>query len=93
MRGPVVRRIAFLLAAAADLAAHTDRALADTGLCHSIEFERAEYAICEVDLDKHTVRLYWTRLDGTPCEYLSALPRSLEGGASRLLFAINAGMF
>jgi uncharacterized protein YigE (DUF2233 family) len=57
-----------------------------------MEFERAEYAICEVDLHKHTV-IYWNRSDGTPYEYLSALPRSLEGGAGRLIFAINAGMF
>jgi hypothetical protein len=56
-----VRRIAFLLVAAAGLTNHTDRASADTGPCHSMEFERAEYAICEVDLHKHTVRLKWKR--------------------------------
>ena len=58
-----------------------------------MEFECTAYAICEVDLHKHTVRLYWNRSDGTPYGYLSALPRSLEGGAARLLFATNAGMF
>ncbi len=51
------------------------------------------YAVCEVDLQKHTVRLFWNQSDGTPFAYLSALPRSLEGGAGRLLFATNAGMF
>jgi len=54
---------------------------------------RVGYAICEVDLRRHAVRLYSTRSDGTPYAYLSALPRDLEGGAGRLLFAINAGMF
>ena len=93
MRGPIVRRIAFLLAAATVLAFPTDGALADTGTCHSIEYERAAYIICEVDLRRHTVRLYWTRPDGTPYAYLSDLPRDLEGGAGRLLFATNAGMF
>jgi uncharacterized protein YigE (DUF2233 family) len=88
-----VRRIVFFLAAATGLAAHTDGALADTGPCHSMEFERAAYTICEVDLRKHTVRLYWNRSDGTPYAYLSALPRSLEGGNGRMLFATNAGMF
>jgi uncharacterized protein YigE (DUF2233 family) len=29
----------------------------------------------------------------TPYEYLSALPRSLESEAGKLIFAINAGMF
>ena len=76
----IVRRIAFLLAAATGLAAHSNGALADTGPCHSMEYERAAYTICEVDLHKHTVRLYWNRSDGTPYAYLSALPRSLEGG-------------
>ena len=34
-----------------------------------------------------------TDLDGTPYGYLSSLPRSVEGGTGRLLFATNAGMF
>ena len=89
----IVRRIALLLAAATGLAAHSSGALADTGPCHSMEYERAAYTICEVDLHRHTVRLYWTRSDGTPYANLSALPRDLEGGAGRLLFATNAGMF
>ena len=58
-----------------------------------MELERAAYTICEVDLRKHTVRLYWNRSDGTPYAYLSTLPRSLEGGTGRMLFATNAGMF
>ena len=37
------------------------------------------YTICEVDLHRHTVRLYWNQSDGTPYAYLSALPRDLEG--------------
>jgi uncharacterized protein YigE (DUF2233 family) len=92
MRGPIVRRIAFLLTAATVLAFPTD-GLADTGPCHSMEYERAAYTICEVDLRRHTVRLYWNRSDGTPYAYLSTLPSDLEGGAGRLLFATNAGMF
>ena len=89
----IVRRIAFLLAAAASLTAYDHSALADTGPCQSMELERAAYTICEVDLRKHTVRLYWNRSDGTPYAYLSTLPRSLEGGTGRMLFATNAGMF
>ena len=90
---PKASTIAFLLAAATGLAAYGHGALAETRPCHSMEYERAAYTICEVDLRKHTVRLYWNRSDGTPYAYLSALPRSLEGGAGRLLFATNAGMF
>src|SRR5499427_4822817 len=91
---PKTRTIAFLLAAAAiSLAAHNNIALAETQPCLSMEYERNAYTICEVDLRKHTVRLYWKRSDGTPYAYLSALPRTLEGDEGRLLFATNAGMF
>ena len=90
---PIVRRIAFLLSAVTSLTVYDHSALADTGPCSSIEYERAKYAVCEVDLHKHTVRLYWNRSDGTPYGYLSSLPRSVEGGTGRLLFATNAGMF
>jgi uncharacterized protein YigE (DUF2233 family) len=89
---PKARTIAFLLAAAS-LAAPNNSTLAETQPCRSMEHERNAYTICEVDLRKHTVRLYWKRSDGTPYAYLSALPRSLEGDAGRLLFATNAGMF
>jgi uncharacterized protein YigE (DUF2233 family) len=84
------RTIAFLLAAATSLAAHSNGALADTRPCHAMEYERNAYTICEVDLRRHTLRLYWKRADGTPYAYLSALPRALEGDAGRLLFATNA---
>ena len=55
---PIVKRIAFLLAAVTSLTAYDHSALADPGPCHSIEYERAVYAVCEVDLHKQTVRLY-----------------------------------
>ena len=51
--------IAFLLAAATSLAAHNNGALAETRPCHSIEYEHDAYTICEADLRKHTIRLYW----------------------------------
>jgi uncharacterized protein YigE (DUF2233 family) len=81
------------LAGATGFAANTDGALADAGPCHSLEYERAAYTICEVDLRRHTIMLYWNRPDGTPYAHLSDLPRDLENGGGRLLFATNAGMF
>lgn len=90
---PKARTIAFFLAAATSLAAHNNSALAAIQPCHSMEYERNAYTICEIDLREHTVRLYWKRSDGTPYAYLSALPRALGGESGRLLFATNAGMF
>jgi uncharacterized protein YigE (DUF2233 family) len=89
---PKARTIAFLLAATG-LAPLSNSALAESRPCRLLEHARDAYTICEVDLRKHAVRLYWKRSDGAPYAYLSALPRALEGGAGRLLFATNAGMF
>ena len=78
MRGPVVKTIAFFSAAATGLAVYGNAVLGDAGPCHSMQYERAAYTVCEVDLRRHTIRLYWNRPDGTPYAYLSALPRDLE---------------
>jgi uncharacterized protein YigE (DUF2233 family) len=93
MRGPVVKTIASFSAAATGLAVYGNAALGDAGPCHSMQYERAAYTVCEVDLRRHTIRLYWNRPDGTPYAYLSALPRNLENGEGKLLFGTNAGMF
>jgi uncharacterized protein YigE (DUF2233 family) len=90
---PKTRTIAFLVAAATALVDPTDSALAQGPPCHSREYAHNTYTVCEVDLAKHTVRLYWKRSDGIPYAHLSSLPRALEHEAGRLLFATNAGMF
>src|SRR5262249_24652286 len=61
--------------------------------CRSVFHEGARYIVCEVDLRRQSVRLFWKKPDGTPYQYLSSLPRSLEKHSGRLLFATNAGMY
>ena len=90
---PKVRMIAFLVLAATSLVDRNDSAVAQAQPCRSKEYAYNAYTICEVDLGKHTVRLYWKRSDGTPYAYLSSLPRALEHETGKLLFAANAGMF
>jgi uncharacterized protein YigE (DUF2233 family) len=90
---PEVRTIPFLLAAATSLAVDSSNAWADTHPCRATEYERNAYTVCEVDLRKHTVRLYWKRADGIPYSYLSGLPRAGKGETGALLFATNAGMY
>src|SRR5215475_2269837 len=76
---PKATTITFLtLAAATSLVDHTDSALAQAQPCGSRAYAHNSYTVCEVDLAKHTVRLYWKRSDGTPYSYLSSLPRTLE---------------
>jgi uncharacterized protein YigE (DUF2233 family) len=88
-----MRTTTFLLAAATSLVTYNNSVLAEIQPCRSMVYERNPYTICEVDLRKHMLRLYWKKSDGTPYAYLSALPRALEGEARRMLFATNAGMF
>jgi uncharacterized protein YigE (DUF2233 family) len=90
---PKEKTITFLLAVATSLAIYNNSVLAETQPCRLMEYERNSYTICEVDLRKHMLRLYWKKSDGSPYAYLSALPRALEGEAGRILFATNAGMF
>ena len=87
---PKARTIALLVAAATSFGSNS--LLAETQPCGPMEYERNPYTICEVDLRKHMLRLYWRNSDGTPYAYLFSLPRALRGGG-RLLFATNAGMF
>jgi uncharacterized protein YigE (DUF2233 family) len=72
-------------------AAHT--AVAGPAPCRAVTHQGSAYTVCEVDLRRHTIRLFWRRADGTPYAYLSALPRALDKPSDQLVFATNAGMF
>ena len=68
-------------------------AFANEPPCRSVDYANNGYTVCEVDLTQHAIRLYWKRPNGAPYAHLSSLPKSLGGGPSELLFAMNAGMF
>jgi uncharacterized protein YigE (DUF2233 family) len=57
------RTIALILVAGASLSSNHG-VWAATQPCRSMDFERNAYTICEVDLGKHSVRLYWRRPHG-----------------------------
>src|SRR5262245_14107522 len=87
-------RLSLLLSALAAASVQPSQpALAQTGPCSQVSHERNAYTVCEVDLRKNAVRLYWRRPDGSTYAYLRSLPPSLTADAGRLLFATNAGMF
>jgi uncharacterized protein YigE (DUF2233 family) len=69
----------------------TSAASAASTLCQSITAEGSAYTVCEVDLRRHAVRLFWRKPDGEPYGHLSALPAAQRTG--RLAFAMNAGMY
>ena len=68
-------------------------AVADPAYCRAITYESNSYTVCEVDLRRQTIRLFWKRPDGAPYGYLNALPSSMDERSGQLVFATNAGMF
>jgi uncharacterized protein YigE (DUF2233 family) len=61
--------------------------------CQPVTYEHSEYTICEVDLRRQSIKLFWKKPDGHPYEYLSSLPRAFGNHARHLLFATNGGMY
>ena len=84
--------LALGLAGAGILATHRPLS-AESAPCRALRHARNLYTVCQVDLHKQAIKLYWKRADGAPYAHLSALPRALEAKSGRLLFATNAGMF
>lgn len=64
---------------------------AESAPCRRVTYEHSEYTVCEVDLRRQSVRLFWKKPDGHPYGYPSSLPRAL--GNHSLLFATNGGMY
>ena len=59
--------------------------------CRPRSVAGAEYVICTLDLRRYEIALFWRGPDGVPYGGFSALAKSPQG--SRLVFAMNAGMF
>ncbi len=51
-----------------------------TAPCRQVMHEDATFTICEVDLRRQVVRLFWQRPDGQNYSYLGSLPPSLPQG-------------
>ena len=66
---------------------------AESAPCQPVTYEHSEYTVCEVDLRRQSVKLFWKKPDGHPYGYLSSLPRALGNHSRRLLFATNGGMY
>jgi uncharacterized protein YigE (DUF2233 family) len=66
---------------------------AESAPCQRVAYEHSEYTVCEVDLRRQSVKLFWRKPDGHPYEYLSSLPRTLAKHSRHLLFATNGGMY
>ena len=68
-------------------------AYAGTPACESRSFEGSRFTICPFNGATDEIRLAWRGGDGRPLRSLAALERSLGREASRVRFAMNAGMY
>ena len=66
---------------------------AESAPCQTVTYEHSKYTVCEVDLRRQSIRLFWKKTDGHPYEHPSSLPRALGNQSGRLLFATNGGMY
>ena len=66
---------------------------AESDLCRSVNFEGNDYTVCEADLRKDVIQLFWKKEDGRPYGFLQAVPQRVDERSGPLLFATNAGMF
>jgi uncharacterized protein YigE (DUF2233 family) len=56
-------------------------ATADPLPCREAAHEGSRYTVCEVDLRRQAVKLFWRKSDGAPYRYLNSVPRTLEADA------------
>jgi uncharacterized protein YigE (DUF2233 family) len=61
--------------------------------CFALTYGPNDYAVCEVDLRRHRLELFWRGPDGQAFGSLERLVESVNRPDRPLLFAMNAGMY
>ncbi|TSD88086.1 hypothetical protein FFK22_013705 [Mycobacterium sp. KBS0706] len=61
--------------------------------CRPVSFEAVDYTICEIDLRRYRLGLFWQDRDGRPYGSLYAFKRAMAAAGDPPLVAMNAGMY
>jgi uncharacterized protein YigE (DUF2233 family) len=85
--------LALLLGGCLSAAEPTTATSAAGGACRPVTFEGTAYRVCEVDLTRDRLGLFWRDRDGRAYGSLAALESAQPRGGETLLFAMNAGMY
>ncbi len=96
-----MRRWPFVVLAVLALAACHDRSEPEPSpepdelgsACEAVTFEGARFTVCTADPGRHEIRLVVAGADGVPVREFDRLAAAVGLDASRLSFAVNAGMF
>jgi len=62
-------------------------------LCRPVSFEAVDYTVCEVDLRRYRLGLFWQGGDGRAYGSLYAFKRAMAAAGDPPLVAMNAGMY
>ncbi|MGL4965044.1 MAG: phosphodiester glycosidase family protein [Inquilinus sp.] len=74
-------------------AAPAPEASATAQPCRPVSFEAVDYTVCEVDLRRYRLGLFWQDRDGRPYGSLYAFKRAMAAAGDPPLVAMNAGMY
>ncbi|WP_225764607.1 phosphodiester glycosidase family protein [Inquilinus sp. Marseille-Q2685] len=61
--------------------------------CRAVTFEAADYTVCELDLRRYRVGLFWQDRDGRPYGSLYAFKRAMAAAGDPPVVSMNAGMY
>lgn len=61
--------------------------------CRPVSFEAVDYTVCEIDLRRYRLGLFWQDRDGRPYGSLYAFKRAMAAAGDPPLVAMNAGMY
>jgi uncharacterized protein YigE (DUF2233 family) len=67
--------------------------LADNAPCTSITNENQRYAVCNIDLSRYQIQLFWLDKTGQPFGSLGRFARAVDTPQQPLIIAMNAGMY
>lgn len=66
---------------------------AAAGPCRAVSFEASAYTVCELDLRRYRVGLFWQDRDGRPYGSLYAFKRAMAAAGDPPVVSMNAGMY
>jgi uncharacterized protein YigE (DUF2233 family) len=81
------------LACAGPASAQTATGDAPASPCRQLAHEGNAYVVCEVDLTRHALRLFWKQANGKRYGTLLNVAMKAGGRSRRMVFAMNGGMY
>ena len=61
--------------------------------CRPLSFEAVDYTVCEIDLRRYRIGLFWQDRDGRPYGSLYAFKRAMAAAGDPAVVSMNAGMY